>query len=86
MATAAIPLEDLARSLDSLALTSGTPNFQDAMEVVWFYFDPKKDTRMFDRMSLLVTLIRGSLDGNVKPPLDLAALYQDRYQAQRRTA
>lgn len=86
MATAAIPREDLAASLDSLAKTSNTPNFQDAMEVVWFYFDPKKDTRMFDQMSLLVTLARATMDGNVKPPLDLPALYQDRYQAQRRTA
>jgi hypothetical protein len=37
-------------------------------------------------MSLLVTLARATMDGNVKPPLDLPALYQDRYQAQRRTA
>jgi len=85
MATA----DDLVRSLDSLALTSGTPNFQDAMELVWFSFDPKKDTGMFDQMSLLTTLIRATLDGNIKPPIDLPALYQERYRAvtcQRRTA
>jgi len=77
---------DLARALDSLASLSKTPDFNDAMEVVWFAFNPKKDKEAFDAMSLLTTLFRGSLDGNVKPPIDLPALYQERFRAQRRTA
>ncbi len=54
------------------------------METVWFAFNPKKDRETFDRMSLLVTLCRGNLDGNVQPPLDLPAMYRERYQAVRR--
>ena len=77
---------ELAQALDSLASLSKTPDFNDAMEVVWFAFNPKKDKETFDAMSLLTTLFRGSLDGNVKPPIDLPAMYQERYQAQRRTA
>lgn len=73
-------------ALDSLATLSKTPDFNDAMEVVWFAFDPKKDKEAFNRMSLLITLFRGSLDGNVKPPIDLPGMYQERYRAQRRTA
>ncbi|NLT25032.1 MAG: hypothetical protein GXX82_18515 [Syntrophorhabdus sp.] len=79
-----IPREELSRALDSLASLSKTPDFNDAMEVVWFAFNPKKDKETFDRMSLLTTLFRGSLDGNVKPPIDLPGMYQERYQ--RRTA
>ncbi len=77
---------DLAQALDSLASLSKTADFNDAMEVVWFAFNPKKDRETFDRMSLLTTLFRGSLDGNVKPPIDLPGMYQERYRAQRRTA
>lgn len=76
-----IPTPCINKSLDSLASLSKTPDFNDAMEVVWFAFDPKKDKEAFDRMSLLTTLFRGSLDGNVKPPIDLPAMYQERYQA-----
>ncbi len=79
-----IPREELSRALDSLASLSKTADFNDAMEVVWFAFDPKKDKEAFDAMSLLTTLFRGSLDGNVKPPIDLPGMYRERYQ--RRTA
>lgn len=82
-----IPRETLVRSLDALARVSDTSNFKDAMELVWFSFDPKKDSEMFGQMSLLTTLIRATLDGNIKPPIDLPALYQERCEAaQRRTA
>ncbi len=76
----------ITKALDSLASLSKTPDFNDALEVVWFTFNPKKDKEIFDAMSLLTTLFRGSLDGNVKPPIDLPAMYQERYRAQRRTA
>jgi hypothetical protein len=73
-------------ALDALASLSKTPDFTDAMEVVWFTFNPKKDKEPFDAMSQLTTLVRGSLDGNVKPPIDLPGMYRERYRAQRRTA
>lgn len=76
-----IPRPCINKSLDSLASLSKTPDFNDAMEVVWFAFSPKKDRETFDRMSLLITLCRGNLDGNVNPPLDLPAMYRERYQA-----
>lgn len=76
-----IPTPCIEKSLDSLATLSKTPDFNDAMEVVWFTFNPKKDKEIFDAMSLLTTLFRGSLDGNVKPPIDLPAMYQERYRA-----
>jgi len=73
-------------ALDSLATLSKTPDFNDAMEVVWFTFNPKKDKETFDAMSQLTTLVRGNLDGNVNPPIDLPAMYRERYQAQAREA
>jgi len=76
-----ISIQSIEKSLDSLASLSKTPDFNDAMEVVWFTFNPKKDKETFEAMSLLTTLFRGSLDGNVKPPIDLPAMYQERYQA-----
>ena len=76
-----VPTPCISKSLDSLASLSKTPDFNDAMEIVWFAFNPKKDKETFDRMSLLTTLTRGSLDGNVKSPLDLPAMYRERYQA-----
>jgi len=72
---------NIEKALDSLARVSDTSNFKDAMELVWFSFDPKKDSEMFGQMSLLTTLIRATLDGNIKPPIDLPALYQERCEA-----
>jgi hypothetical protein len=78
-----IPTPCILTSLDALASLSNTPDFNDAMETVWFAFNPKKDKETFDRMSLLVTLCRGNLDGNVNPPIDLPGMYRERYQAVR---
>lgn len=82
MATA-IPRESILTSLDALARASNTSNFQDAMELVWFSFDPRKGGEMFDQMSLLITAVRNNLDGNIRPPLDLAAMYRDIYRTTR---
>ncbi len=82
MATA-IPRENILTSLDTLARASNTSNFQDAMELVWFSFDPRRDSEMFSQMSLLTTAIRGNLDGNINPPIDLPTLYRERYCAVR---
>lgn len=81
-----IPHENIEQSLDVLARASNTSNFQDAMELVWFSFDPRKDGEMFDQMSLLTTITRATFDGNIVPPIDLPAMYRERYQAQRMTA
>jgi hypothetical protein len=74
-------------ALDSLATLSKTPDFNDAMEVVWFAFDPKEGKGgSSTACPCLSRFFRGSLDGNVKPPIDLPGMYQERYRAQRRTA
>lgn len=75
-----ISLEKITGALEILADKTGERNFTDAMEVIWFSFDPKRDKDTFDRMSMLTTLMRATLDGNVRPPVDLDELYQDCYQ------
>lgn len=72
--------ESIEKSIDSLAASTGAPDFNDAMELVWFNFNPKKDNEMMGQMSLLDTLRRATLDGSVRPPIDLEDLYQERYQ------
>lgn len=71
-----ISLEKIDDALEILADKTQEPDFSDAMEVVWFFFDPKRDHETFEEMSMLTTLMRATLDGNVKPPVDLGELYQ----------
>lgn len=72
-----ISLKKIEGALEMLAATTRERNFGDAMEVIWFSFDPKRDHETFDDMSMLTTLMRATLDGNVKPPVDLDELYQE---------
>jgi len=72
---------EVEKALDSLARASNTSDFHDAMELVWFSFDPRKGGEMFDQMSLLTTITRATFDGNIRPPIDLPAIYQERYEA-----
>ena len=76
-----VPIAKVESSLDSLAKMTQIPDYNDAMEIVWFSFDPKKEDSMFEQMSLLTTINRASMDGNAKPIVDLAKLYRERYQA-----
>ncbi len=59
---------------------TGTPDFHDAMELVWFKADPENDPGVREMVSMLLTLYRCSRDGNVRPPVDLEALYAEKYR------
>ncbi len=71
-----LPLQVIEKALEQLARATNAQGFQDAMELVWFKFDPGADKGMRDCVSMLLTLYRCALDGNVRPPLDLEDLYE----------
>ncbi|MHB8109898.1 MAG: hypothetical protein ACYDHW_07685 [Syntrophorhabdaceae bacterium] len=75
-----IPRKQIEDAIRKLAETTNVPDFRDAMELAWFKFDPNIDTAMRDMMSMLLTLDRCAMDGNVKPPLNLEKLYNRMYQ------
>lgn len=75
-----LPRTKIEEALKKLAEMTSAPAFQDAMELVWFKFDPNTDADMKNCISMLLTLHRCILDGNVKPPLSLEELYTNIYQ------
>ena len=75
-----LPRTQIEDALKKLAETTRAPVFRDAMELVWFKFDPNTDANTKNCVSMLLTLYRCILDGNVKPPLSLEELYSDIYQ------
>ncbi|MDD3845065.1 MAG: hypothetical protein PHC90_01750 [Syntrophorhabdaceae bacterium] len=74
-----LPRSMIQKALKQLAASTNAPAFQDAMELVWFKFDPNVDAGTRDCVSMLLTLYRCTLDGNVRPPLDLEDLYERTY-------
>ena len=75
-----LPRTRIEDALKKLAETTMAPVFRDAMELIWFKFDPNQDSDMKNDVSMLLTLHRCILDGNVKPPLSLEELYTEIYQ------
>jgi len=65
--------------MKKLAEATNAPSYHDAMELVWFKFDPNGDSDMRACVSMLLTLYRCTLDGNVRPPLSLEELYARTY-------
>lgn len=76
-----VPTSELYNSLITLHMLTGAKTFSDAVEVVWFKFDPRKDRQARERCSLLTTVWRAARDGNVKPPFDLEEEYEKLVQA-----
>jgi hypothetical protein len=74
-----LPRSTIERALKQLADATCAPSFQDAMELVWFKFDPNSNRTMRECVSMLLTLYRHALDGNVKPHLDLEEFYERMY-------
>lgn len=75
-----IPRKKIEDAIRTLAETAIAPDFRDAMELIWFKIDPNSDTAMRETASMLLTLDRCAMDGNVKPPINLAKLYSVIYQ------
>jgi hypothetical protein len=71
-----LPRAAVERAARRLAAATNAAGFHDAMELAWFRFDPNVDREMLDCVSMLLTLYRCSLDGNVRPALDLEELYE----------
>lgn len=74
-----LPRAAIERAARRLAEATNAACFHDAMELAWFRFDPGADREMLDCVSMLLTLYRSSLDGNVRPSLDLEELYGRAY-------
>ncbi len=70
-----LPRRTIERAARRLAEATNAASFHDAMELSWFRFDPKTNKEMVDCVSMLLTLYRCSLDGNVRPALNLEELY-----------
>jgi len=70
----------IEKAAGQLARATNTPGFHDAMELVWFKFDHNVNKEMRDCVSMLLTLYRCALDGNVRPPLDLEEIYERTYK------
>ncbi|MBP7528352.1 MAG: hypothetical protein KA801_10520 [Syntrophorhabdaceae bacterium] len=74
-----LPRAKIEEAVRRLAEATSAPRFHDAMELVWFKFDPNGDNELRASVSMLLTLYRCTLDGNVRPPLDLEELYARTY-------
>ena len=70
-----LPRTAIVRAARQLAEATNAAGFHDAMELAWFKFDPHTNREMLDCVSMLLTLYRSALDGNIRPPLDLEELY-----------
>lgn len=75
-----LPRVIIEEALGKLMETTGAPEFHDAMELVWFKSDPERNPGVRELVSMLLTLYRCSLDGNVKPPVNLEELYAEKYR------
>lgn len=75
-----LPRSKIEEAIKKLAEVTNAPGYHDAMELVWFKFDPNKDADIRSLVSMLLTLYRCTLDGNVRPPLDLEELYARTYE------
>ncbi|HOD76061.1 MAG TPA: hypothetical protein PKJ17_08540 [Syntrophorhabdaceae bacterium] len=71
-----LPRTAIERAARRLAETTNAAGFHDAMELAWFRFDPNVDREMLDCVSMLLTLYRCSLDGNIRPALNLEEVYE----------
>lgn len=75
-----LPRSKIEEAMKKLAEATNAPGYHDAMELIWFKFDPNGDADMRARVSMLLTLYRCALDGNVRPSLDLEELYTRTYK------
>jgi len=74
-----LPRAKIEEAVRRLAEATSAPRFHDAMELVWFKFDSNGGNKLRASASMLLTLYRCTLDGNVRPPLDLEELYARTY-------
>lgn len=71
-----LPRVAIERATRQLAEVTNAAGFHDALELAWFRLDPGTGREMLDCVSMLLTLYRCSLDGNVRPALDLEEFYE----------
>jgi hypothetical protein len=76
-ATLKISRQELTDAMETLHKLTNADKFSNAVNLVWYKFDPNKDKRIADMASMITTLYRCALDGTVKPPVDLNEFYRE---------
>jgi hypothetical protein len=74
-ATLKISRQELTEAMQTLHKLTNADKFSTAVNLVWYKFDPK-DRQTNEQMSMITTLYRCTLDGTVKPPVDLDEYYE----------
>jgi hypothetical protein len=75
-ATLTISRAELTDAMKKMYELTNADKFSTAANLVWYKFDPAKDKRTAEQMSMLTMLYRCAKDGSVRPPVDLDEFYQ----------
>jgi hypothetical protein len=75
-ATLKISRQELTDAMQTLHKLTNADKFSTAVNLVWYKIDPK-DRQTNEQMSMITTLYRCTLDGTVKPPVDLDEYYRE---------
>jgi hypothetical protein len=75
-ATITITMSELKNAMTKIHSLTKADNFNNAMSLVWYKFDPTQDKETANMVSMIATLYRCELDGTIKPPISLADFYQ----------
>jgi hypothetical protein len=75
-ATITIKMSELKNAMTKIHSLTKADNFNNAMSLVWYKFDPTQDKETGNMVSMIATLYRCELDGTIKPPISLADFYQ----------
>jgi hypothetical protein len=76
-ATLKISRQELTDAMKRLYELTNADKFSIAANLVWYKFDPGKDKRTADMVSMITTLYRCAKDGSIKPPVDLDEFYAE---------
>ena len=75
-ATLRISRQELTRAMKKLHDLTKADKLHQAFNLVWYKLEGT-DRSTAEQMGLLTTLYRCSLDGTVKPPVDLSEFYRE---------
>jgi hypothetical protein len=75
-ATLKISRQELTDALRTMYDLTNADKFSTATNLVWYKFDPAKDKKTAEQMSMIAMLYRCELDGTIRPPVSLSDFYQ----------
>ena len=73
-ATLKISRQELIRAMKKLHELTNADRLHQAFNLIWY---KKMDIATAEQMGMITTLYRCSLDGTVKPPVDLSEFYRE---------